>query len=206
MNSIPTIITIAGNNSSGKSTIARSLADFLVYKHESTGDEMRSIAIKRQITLEKLSKEAETDPTIDEALDAFNKEIGARNRVVLDSRLGFYFIPNSFKVFLSASVDIAAKRYLEDKARNPQRLNETNNVLNSVEDVVCSLNKRLESERKRYRVMYNIEDHTDPNNFDLVIDTGSPEFDNNINGIVFFIQKKYNEWLISAEKKQLQEK
>lgn len=206
MNSIPTIVTIGGNNSSGKSTIARLLADFLVYKHESTGDEMRSIATKRQITLEKLSKEAETDPTIDEALDAFNKEIGARNRVVLDSRLGFYFIPNSFKVFLSASVDIAAKRYLEDKARNPQRLNETNNVLNSVEDVVCSLNKRLESERKRYRVMYNIEDHTDPNNFDLVIDTGSPEFDNNINGIVFFIQKKYNEWLISAEKKQLQEK
>lgn len=41
----------------------------------------------------------------------------------------------------------------------------------SVEEIVEETIKRLKVERERYRALYGIEDHLDPRNFDIVIDT-----------------------------------
>src|ERR1035437_7748083 len=94
------IITIAGKLGSGKSSTAKMVSEILNYKHYSTGDFMRSIADQKGVPLGELNKIAETDPSIDKMLDDRNKEIGTMEDIVLDSRLGFYFIPESFKVFL----------------------------------------------------------------------------------------------------------
>src|SRR3989338_5108791 len=97
-------LTIAGTPGSGKSSVARIIAKKLRLKHYSVGDFMRLIARKRKITLLKLMKQAETDKgKIDNELDAFQIKLRAADNFVIDSRLGFHFIPDSFKVFLFCS-------------------------------------------------------------------------------------------------------
>lgn len=187
------IITIAGNNGGGKSSASTGVSNLLGYQKKSTGDFMRKMASERGITLEELAELAEKDPSIDIALDDYNREIGKEENIVLDSRLGFHFIPEAFKVFLFCDSKTAAKRVIEDSKNNPNRHNETRQGLNTIEEVAKSLEDRLESERKRYKEMYGIENHTDPKKFNLVIDTSNPK--NNKEVVPRIIVEAYNKWL-----------
>ncbi|MFA7191714.1 MAG: AAA family ATPase [Candidatus Paceibacterota bacterium] len=187
------LITIAGNNGSGKSTTSKKIANTLGYTHKSTGDFMRSIALEKGVTLQELGSIAEKDPTIDKMLDDSNLEIGKMDNVVLDSRLGFYFIPDSFKVFLKCDSKIAATRFLKSAVENPDRLNENLSKSEDVSDIARSFDIRLESEKKRYDDLYGIKDHTDTSNFDLVIDTSLPE--NSKERVPQIIIEVYNQWL-----------
>ncbi|MDE2031060.1 MAG: AAA family ATPase [Patescibacteria group bacterium] len=187
------IITIAGKLGSGKSSTAKSLSELLNYKHYSTGDFMRDIANKRGISLNDLSLLAETDTSIDEILDKNNIEIGKQENIVLDSRLGFHFIPESFKVFLDLDPTIASERILEDKKVNSNRQTEATGSFDTKESITEKINNRLLSERKRYKELYNIEDHTSYNNFDLVINTEKIPLDKVVNTIM----EAYKKWLIN---------
>lgn len=184
------IITIAGKLGSGKSSTAKMVAQILDYKHYSTGDFMRSIANERGISLIELSKIAETDDSIDKILDDHNLEIGKMENIVLDSRLGFYFIPSSFKVFLELDPSIASERIMEDRKSNPNRHTEASGF-DTKESIIKSINNRLLSERKRYKNIYNIEDHTFNNNFDLVINTEKIPLEEVSKKII----EEYNKWL-----------
>lgn len=187
------LITIAGNNGSGKSTTSKKIAATLGYTHKSTGDFMRAIASEKGVTLQELGSMAEKDPSIDKMLDDSNLEIGKMDNVVLDSRLGFYFIPDSFKVFLKCDSKIAATRFLKSAAENPDRLNENLSKSEDISDIANSFDIRLESEKKRYNDLYQINDHTDTSNFDLVIDTSLPE--NSKERVPEIIVEAYKEWL-----------
>lgn len=190
-----TIITIAGKLGSGKSTTGKQVAAALGYAHKSTGDFMRAMARERGITLEELSKIAETDLSIDTELDDHNKAVGAGERTVLDSRLGFHFIPDSFKVFLDLDPRVAARRILKDRENNPDRHAESSGGFDTEESIAASIESRLASEKKRYKEMYGIEDQTAHENFDLVINTGDPEYDGHIDAVVQKVIDSYNEWL-----------
>lgn len=185
------IITIAGKLGSGKSSTARRVAEILNYDHFSTGDFMRSIASKRGISLGDLSAIAENDLSIDKELDDYNLEIGEKENIVLDSRLGFHFIPDSFKVFLELDPEISAQRILEDKKSNLQRQTEATGSFDSKESVLEKINERLNSERKRYKELYNIEDHTNHTNFNLVINTKEISLEEVSQKVV----DEYNKWL-----------
>jgi CMP/dCMP kinase len=187
------IITIAGKLGSGKSTAAKTVAQMLEYTHASTGDFMRAMAHERGISLAELSVLAENDPSIDKELDDHNVALGSEENIVLDSRLGFHFIPSSFKVFLNLDPHIAAQRILKDKDVNPNRLKEDKDGFDTEEKVVASITERLASERKRYSQLYNISDHTDHSNYDLVINTGLPE--NSIERVPEIIIEEYKKWL-----------
>jgi cytidylate kinase len=167
------------------------IAEALGYKHYSTGDFMRSIANEKGISLGDLSKIAETDPSIDKELDDHNIKIGDMNDIVLDSRLGFHFIPDSFKVFLELDPETASKRILEDKKNNLNRSKEATGAFDTKESILEKINYRLLSERKRYKELYGIEDQTAHNNFDLVIDTKEINLKNVSNKII----EEYNNWL-----------
>ena len=185
------IITIAGKLGSGKSSTAKKVAEILGYKHLSTGDFMRVLAQKRNITLEEFSEVAEKDLSIDEELDNFNKEIQKEKDVVLDSRLGFHFIPDSFKVFLELSPKIAALRILKDKETNPNRHNEAVSLFNSQKTIITNIKKRLKSEQKRYKELYKIKDHTSHKNFNLIINTAKIPLEEVSQKIV----EEYKKWL-----------
>ncbi len=185
------IITIAGKLGSGKSSTAKMVSEILSYKHYSTGDFMREIANDRGISLLDLNKIAETDLSIDKKLDDRNIEIGTMENVVLDSRLGFHFIPDSFKVFLDLDTETAAGRILEDKKNNPNRDKEATGKFDTKESIMEKVNSRLLSEKKRYKDLYEIEDNTAPENFDFVINTKEIPIEEVSKKVI----EEYNKWL-----------
>jgi len=186
------IITIAGKLGSGKSSTAKRVAEILGYKHFSTGDFFRSIAQERGVSTVELNKIAETDLSVDKDVDDKSIEIGEReDKIVLDSRLGFHFIPNSFKVFLELSPVVAAQRILKDKSNNLNRHNETTSLFETEEQILKSISERLILEKKRYKDIYNIEDNTAHSNFDLVINTEKIPLEEVSQKIV----EEYNNWI-----------
>ena len=156
-------ITISGEPGSGKSTIAKLLAKKLNLKNYSAGDFMREMAKERGITLMELSKQAETDQSIDKEIDERTKKLAEQDGFVIDSRLAFYFIPDSIKIFLKVEPAEAARRIFEAK-RPDEKQNTT------VEATKESMQKRVESERKRCEQYYGF-DYLDVSKYDLIVDT-----------------------------------
>lgn len=185
------IITINGLPGSGKSSTANKVAEKLDYKRFSTGDFMRNIALSINISLMELSKIAEQDNgEIDKKIDDENRKLKEDNKFVIDSRLAFHFIPESFKVFLDLPLEISKERIMNNLKTNALR--QESEKAENVDEVYRNITERLESEKKRYLQFYNI-DYTNKNNFDLVIDTNK----NNLEEVVDIIIKEYENWLKS---------
>jgi cytidylate kinase len=152
---------------------------------------MRAIATEQGMTLGELSKIAETDMSIDKKLDDRNIEIGQMENIVLDSRLGFHFIPNSFKVYLDLDPKTSAERILNDKKNNPNRDKEDKGNFDNIESIIQSIAKRNVSEKKRYKDLYHIDDPTSHSNFDLVINTKKIPLEE----VSRIVVEEYNKWL-----------
>ena len=182
------IISITGTLGSGKSSTAKLVAKELGYTHHSAGDFFRNIGLKLGIGVNEVSKRAETDFEIDKMTDDEVRKVGEMNKIVIDSRLAFHFIPKSFKVYLDLPPEIAKERILNNLKENPLRKESENSE--NPEIVFDRISKRLESEKKRYKEYYGVE-HTNRNNYDLVIDTN----EHNLNEVVALIIKEYKEWL-----------
>lgn len=158
------IITIGGTPGSGKSTIAKKVAEKLQMKQYSIGDFMRQLASERNMSILEISSLAEKDKAIDEELDNKQMELAKQeDNFVIDSRLGWHFIPNSLKVFLSVSDEEGGKRIYES-----QRKHEVENI--TLRQTIQNTKKRRASEKERYSKFYNL-DADDKENYDLVIDT-----------------------------------
>ena len=184
------IITINGVPGAGKSSTADLVAKELGYDRFSSGDFMRKIALKRGVSLNELGTMAERDKSIDKEIDNEVKKLHESGGTVIDSRLAYHFIPESFKVFLDLPLEISKERILRDFEENKLR-QVTERQTKNPDEVYERISKRLESERKRYKELYGIEDHTDKRNYDLVVDTNK----NNLREVVAIILQKYREWL-----------
>ncbi|MGE0792555.1 MAG: (d)CMP kinase [Candidatus Woesearchaeota archaeon] len=160
------IITICGDLGSGKSTVAKILSSKLNFKRKSVGDLMGELALKRGVSLMELSKIAQEDGgVIDKILDDEQKKLDkSSENLIFDSRLGWYFIPHSFKIYLKVDINVAAKRIFNDK-----RADEKENT--SVEETKRNMILRKLSEMQRYEKYYGIKKYDDEKNFDIVVDT-----------------------------------
>ena len=103
---------------------------------------------------------------------------------MIDARLGWYAVPESFKVYLKVDIDIAAKRAFEDMARK------NTEKFASVEEQKQDMIKRYKLENERYWNLYKVRKE-DESNYDLVIDTTNytPE------EIADKIIEEYNKWI-----------
>jgi len=182
------IITITGSLGSGKSSTSDLVAKNLGFKRFSGGDFFRKIGLDLGISLNEVSKRAENDPQIDEMTDNELRKLRDSEKIVIDSRLAFYWIPESFKVYLNLSPEIAKERILKSLEENALRKQSESS--STVEQIYEKIVSRLESEKKRYLKLYNLE-HTDPKNFDLVIDTEK----NDLNQVVEIVLKEYKKWI-----------
>lgn len=182
------IITIAGAPGSGKSSTADLVAKELGFKRFSSGNFMRKIALKKGVSLNELSGQAETDEEIDRGIDNEVKRVGENEEIVIDSRLAFHFIPNSFKVFLDLPLEVSRERIFNNLKINTLR--RESEGLENKDEVYRKIGERKESEKKRYWKLYKI-DYTDKNNFDLVIDTNN----NNLKQVVAIIIGEYTKWI-----------
>ena len=153
-------ITISGVPGSGKSTLARCLAERLKYKHYSVGQKMREIAKEKNISLLELNDLAKKDPSIDKGVDDWQKSLAKEDKFVLDSRLGFHFIPQSIKIFLDCDEQMAAGRIYERHDKEDE----------DVMQVLEETRERLNKEVKRYEEKYGVN-FIDKFNFDFIVDT-----------------------------------
>ncbi len=154
------IITISGLPGSGKTSLALKLADMLGYKTLFPGQIRRTFADKFGVSLLELNKRKEISIKIDHLVDEAIKKAG--DNTIIEGRMGFYFKPDSFKIFLKIDLMEAARRIYKG-----HRIAET---FNSLEDAYNSLKERIAEDEKRYKELYNV-DAFDEKNFDMVIDT-----------------------------------
>ncbi len=181
------IITICGGLGSGKSSTAKKVAGVLGYQHFSSGDFFRQVGLELGLTVNELNKRAETDTSIDEMTDKKLQEMRDKERLVIDSRTAYHWIPESFKVYLDLPPEIAQNRIVQDLKENPLRMQ--SQKASTPEDVFQEMKERFESEQKRYFNLYKI-DNTKRDQFDLVVDTNK----NNLDAVVQIILESYKKW------------
>lgn len=160
-------ITLTGNLGSGKSTLSKLLEAEYGYEIFSTGTVIRKIAEEKGLSVlemnELMKKDSKYDREIDDTTARISKENPDKN-ILFDSRLAWYFVEKSFKVFLSVSLEVAANRVRGDESRGRVEGYDT------LEDAKQKLKKRAETEDARYKNLYGIE-YFDYSNYNLVLDS-----------------------------------
>ena len=185
------IISISGDIGSGKSSVASDLKKLTSYEIIGTGNIQRTIAEKRGITTLELNKISQTDRSIDDEIDSYVIKLGANeNNLIVDSRLAWHFIPDSFKVYLSVDPMIGSERVYQAK-----RSSEENT---SLQQTFQNNHERQELEDVRFAKLYNIR-FRKYHNYDLVIDTShtTPDL------IAEKIKQCYDQWLAGQSVPQL---
>ncbi len=158
------IITISGHSGSGKSTIGKRIAKKLRYNFYSMGDLRGKMAMDRGITIDELNEIGKKEAWTDNQVDEYQKELGKKeDNFIIDSRLGFHFIPHAISIFLKVDPKESAKRIFANQ-REDEEKKET------VEEVKEMLEQREKNDKQRYLKYYNVN-YLDMKNYDIVIDT-----------------------------------
>ena len=182
------IISITGTPGSGKSTAGKALSERLVMKRYYMGAIRRQKATMRGMTLDEYNKLGETDPSTDKEVDEYVKYLGeTEDNFIIESRTAWYFIPHSFKIFLTVDPKEGARRIVEHLKEDAKNRNETN--YQTIEQALRGLAEREASDDKRYEQYYGINIRN-PNNFDLVIDTTSIAPEETLEKIIYSLPKK----------------
>ena len=186
------IITLSGKPGSGKSSTADRVAELLSYTRYSAGDLVRTQIRKKKITLDEFNKMATQDHSLDHAIDEELRNLREQKDIVIDSRLGFYWIPESFKVYLDLDMDVATARIFKDTVGN--ELREAGEGFSSIQEVRKLVHDRLENEKHRFRTLYGVNPYSNAN-FDLIINTSrhSPQT------VALTVFDTYKKWLQSDE-------
>lgn len=191
------IITLSGKPGSGKSSTADRIAEMLGYTRYSSGEFVRSLIRKKKMTLSEYNKQAELHPEQDHQVDEELRKLRDERDIVIDSRLGFYWIPESFKVYLDLDADVAVARIFKDANLNTLR-SSSGEGSPTMADVFDQVDERMQSERRRFKKLYGVNPYS-LEHFDLVIDTArhSPQT------VALTIFDTYKKWLVSTSWKQV---
>lgn len=191
------IITISGDPASGKSTAVKGLKsqyEKMGYKVEikSVGKDYRPIVMngymrfleehpeKKKIIKNPTLAQAQNDPEyskiirrdfdtiVDNYTEQYGKKISSKSTpdivYIIDARLAWQRIPNSFAVRTIIDENVAGQRAFNDQTRGQE------DSYASVEDAIKATKERKLGEIERYKARYGV-DLTNPNNYDLIIDT-----------------------------------
>ncbi|HLP95130.1 MAG TPA: cytidylate kinase family protein [Saprospiraceae bacterium] len=161
-----TKITITGDLGSGKSAVSKILCERTGFEYISTGRVQRQLAQELGIDTLEMNRLADTDPTIDERIDGIFVTLGKDpNGYIIDSRMAWFFLPNSFKIFLQTDVEVAVQRIMNDPNRDSEQYS-------SPDEAAQKILARKASENARFLAKYGA-DCANLNNFDLVINTAN---------------------------------
>lgn len=147
-----------------------------IAKLKSSGYDFKNHDIEKANNSEEL---AEIRGVIDNIVDNDMKELGKKileedneNEVwIMDSRLAFSNIPESFAVRLTVRDNIAAQRLLKDNTRGKEDSN-----YSSIEEAKQKIIERKKGEEERYKQVYDV-DLSNSDNYNLIIDTSYANID-----------------------------
>lgn len=179
------IISIAGELASGKGAVSTILMQKLNYGIYRNGEYFRKLAKEMNMDVtafnEYVKKHPEIDIKIEKSATEYAKE---HDKFIIDARLGWYAVPESFKVYLTVDIEEAAKRAFNDEKRK------STESFDTLEAQKADLIKRYNLENERYFKLYNVHKE-DLNNYDLVLDTTN----NTPEEIAEMIKVEYEKWL-----------
>lgn len=169
------IVTICGPPGSGKDTAALRVVKALKDKGFhftiiSMGDLRGEAAVKKGMTIEDYNKWSLDNPIEgDKYFDDYQKNLAKeKDDFFMVSRLGWYFIPSSFKIYIDVDEIAGATRVFNQKKKYGSRADEK--PTNSVEEQMLIHRQRVESDKQRYKKLYGINPY-DKSNYDFVIDS-----------------------------------
>ena len=169
------IITISGTPGSGKSTIARILAEGLKAERIYVGGIRRELAREKGMSLEELNEFAQTHPETDVDVDKTAveraKALEKKGKlVIVEGRTQFHFLPSSIKMYISVSPEEGARRIWKDLQIAATKEARNEGKITSLAQLKKSLVEREENDAQRYQKYYGF-DHRDKQNYDLIVDT-----------------------------------
>lgn len=185
----PHIITLSGKPGSGKSSTADKVAEMLNYTRYSSGDMVRQLLQRHRLTLAQYNERAKNDHSLDDEVDNMLRDLRDSQDIVVDSRLGFYWIPESFKVYLDLDMEVATVRIYKDAVSNTSRSGAGEGTASLIE-VSQQVKARMFNEQQRFKTLYHVDPY-DTSHFDLVIDTSrhSPQT------VALAVFDTYKKWL-----------
>ena len=154
---------------SGKSTVARKVADKYGVRVYSGGDALKALAIEaghkplnrgwwESEEGLKFLRERQSDPSFDRKVDARLLEYAKQGKVVLDSWTMPWLFGNGFNIWIDASNEVRVKRLAK---RDKLGLREALKILEEKE----------EATKQIYKKLYGFKLGEDFSPFDLVFDT-----------------------------------
>ena len=163
------VICISGMTGTGKSTLARRVAEKYGLKYYSGGDALRALAAEAGYNSQSNSwwesaeglrflEQRKGDPEFDRAVD--NRLLGyaAEGNVLLDSWTMPWLLKGGFKIWLSASLE-----------RQAERVSGRDNM--SVEESLVAIGEKEARTKAIYKELYGFSLGEDFSPFDLVLDT-----------------------------------
>lgn len=141
------------------------------------------------MTLEAFNDVIATDKSIDFLIDQKQEEMEQDgSNLVVDSHLGFHFIPSGFNVYLKISPESSAERIFNDRDSHVRI--KSGDSMSTLEEAVARTQKRIENHTRRYSEFYGVNPY-DESQYDLVVDTEKhpPE------EVSAIILEAYKKWL-----------
>ncbi len=158
-----TKITLTGDLGSGKSTVADVIVKRTGAEYCSTGVICRRVAESHGFDVLEMNRYMETHPELDHEIDEGMAALSdVDKRMIIDSRMAWHFVRNSFRVYLSCDLRSSGERIMRDGRATEK--------YSSVEEAMEKIAGRKASEKKRYLALYGA-DYTDLSNYSLVLDT-----------------------------------
>ncbi|HTY74648.1 MAG TPA: cytidylate kinase family protein [Candidatus Nanoarchaeia archaeon] len=163
------VICISGMAGTGKSTLARKIAEKYGLKYYSGGDALRALAAERGYDsfcngwwessggLEFL-EQRKNDPSFDKAVDDKLLEYASQGNVLLDSWTMPWLVKGGFKIWLSASVE-----------KQAERISGRDNM--TVDESLKALQEKEARTKAIYKRLYGFSLGEDLSPFDLILDT-----------------------------------
>lgn len=179
------VISICGELASGKGIVSEILMEKLGFTVYRNGDYFRMLGKQMGMDVTTFNIYVEGHPEIDRQIEYSATEYAkTHDNFVIDARLGWYAVPQSFKVYLKVDIDEAAKRAFYDEKRK------SSESFSTLEEQKEDMQKRYSLENERYYKLYNVRKE-DESNYDIVIDTTNmtPE------EVADLIIREYQKWL-----------
>lgn len=179
------IISLGGELASGKGTISKILMERLNFGIYRNGDYFRQLAKQMEMDVTEFNMYVKDHPEIDIQIETSATEYAKNHdNFIIDARLGWYAVPESFKVYLKVDIDVAAKRAFEDPLRK------STERFSTIEEQKENMKKRYMLENERYWKLYGVRKE-DESNYDFILDTTdlTPEL------AADKIEQEYKKWI-----------